>query len=443
MFAGWNREVALTEMLDARERRAAAQGEMLRAFGLPLVSFTLNIPGPVKDGALVRAAFREGKRQIEATLLAERIDVAHRQETCAATGCEALYAVRADALRVKRAMRAVEERCEIGRYYDIDVIGTDGAKTSRAQVGAPERRCFLCGKPAAECARSRAHSVPELQAHVFSALNEYLDDRFAEWVAEKAVLALLYEVAVTPKPGLVDRANSGAHADMDFFTFQRSAAALTAYFRRCALSGLRGEALDAAERFETTRHLGTLAERDMLCATGGVNTHKGAVFSLGTLCAAAGFLRQTRETFDAAALCGEAAAMVHGACEAFAKTHGGKLYGARLEAARGFETVRQIALPALKAALARGKSVNDAGVETLLALLCRAEDTNLIRRGGADAPQRLRARVLARREAGENALDAANALDAECIAENLSPGGCADLLALAFFFLFLEEGAEN
>ena len=442
MFAGENRAVALGEMLDARERRAAAQREMIERHGLPLVSFTLNVPGPVKDSALLRRAFDEGLRQIGAVLLAEQIETVQRAETRAATGCEALLAVRAGALRVKRALCAIEEKCAIGRYFDIDVIDTDGAKISRAEAGAPERRCFLCGKPAAECARSRTHSAAELQTHVFSALGAFLDGRCADQIAERAVRALLYEVAVTPKPGLVDRANAGAHDDMDFFSFQRSAAALTAYFRECALSGLHGEGRGAAERFDDVKFLGVLAERDMLEATGGVNTHKGAVFSLGTLCAAAGYLYQTKASFSVEEMRREAAAMARDACEAFAQAHGGALYGARKEAVCGFETVAEIALPALRRALAKGKTPNDAGVEALLALLCGAEDTNLVRRGGAEAPARLRARTeeLCRMDA--NALSVAAQLDAECIAANLSPGGCADLLAVAYFFFFFET-AEN
>ena len=192
MFAGENRAVALGEMLDARERRAAAQREMIERHGLPLVSFTLNVPGPVKDSALLRHAFDEGLRQIGAVLLAEQIETVQRAETRAATGCEALLAVRAGALRVKRALCAIEEKCAIGRYFDIDVIDTDGAKISRVEAGAPERRCFLCGKPAAECARSRTHSAAELQTHVFSALGAFLDGRCADQIAERAVRALLY-----------------------------------------------------------------------------------------------------------------------------------------------------------------------------------------------------------------------------------------------------------
>ena len=88
------------------------------------------------------------------------------------------------------------------------------------------------------------------------------------------------------------------------------------------------------------------------------------------------------------------------------------------------------------------KKLDERLVDDSQALLCGAEDTNLVRRGGAEAPARLRARTeeLCRMDA--NALSVAAQLDAECIAANLSPGGCADLLAVAYFFFFFET-AEN
>lgn len=468
MFAGENRAVALGEMLDARERRAAAQREMIERHGLPLVSFTLNVPGPVKDSALLRRAFDEGLRQIGAVLLAEQIETVQRAETRAATGCEALLAVRAGALRVKRALCAIEEKCAIGRYFDIDVIDTDGAKISRVEAGAPERRCFLCGKPAAECARSRTHSAAELQTHVFSALGAFLDGRCADQIAERAVRALLYEVAVTPKPGLVDRANAGAHDDMDFFTFQRSAAALTAYFRECALSGLHGEGRGAAERFDDVKFLGVLAERDMLEATGGVNTHKGAIFSLGIACASLGMgYGAPLRVHKTLARCGEmTGAQMRRELEAAkggqARTFGEAIYqkagvgGVRAEAASGFASVREIALPRLNAGLKAGLSLNDAALCALTALMADTQDTNAVRRGGeaGAAAMRETARALdgeiaAALEAGEmkqkigQFKEKLTDWDGQMSAAGISPGGCADLLAMALLMAFCERDAAE
>ena len=105
-------------------------------------------------------------------------------------------------------------------------------------------------------------------------------------IAELAVSALLAEVWTTPKPGLVDRNNNGAHTDMDLTMFERSALALETSFLQCAEAGecLKHDLPILAAKLRT---IGLQAESRMYEATGGVNTHKGAIFSMGILCAAA------------------------------------------------------------------------------------------------------------------------------------------------------------
>ena len=84
--------------------------------------------------------------------------------------------------------------------------------------------------------------------------------------------SILYEAAATPKPGLVDRNNSGAHKDMDFFTFMASAAALSDVFAECAVEGLLYSSLDFTGLLQKIRPIGMKAEKRMVLATGGVNT---------------------------------------------------------------------------------------------------------------------------------------------------------------------------
>ena len=104
-----------------------------------------------------------------------------------------------------------------------------------------------------------------------------MNQRLADRIARDACRALLYEVNVTPKPGLVDRNNNGSHRDMDIFTFADSACALYPYFKSCALQGLAGKE-NPQELFCSLRPLGREAEEQMKQATNGVNTHKGAIF---------------------------------------------------------------------------------------------------------------------------------------------------------------------
>ncbi|KAB0630793.1 triphosphoribosyl-dephospho-CoA synthase MdcB, partial [Burkholderia stagnalis] len=104
----------------------------------------------------------------------------------------------------------------------------------------------------------------------------------AERIGALAERSLLLEIGTYPKPGLVSQVDTGSHADMDASTFARSAAVLAPYFAELADAGARDAEMAAL------RKIGLRAEHAMLAATGGVNTHRGAIFGLGLLCAAAG-----------------------------------------------------------------------------------------------------------------------------------------------------------
>ena len=130
-----------------------------------------------------------------------------------------------------------------------------------------------------------------------------------------AVEAMLYEVSATPKPGLVDRANSGAHHDMDFFTFMSSAAALRGYFDECAAIGAGHCQQPIEGLLPCLQAAGIVAERQMFTLTQGVNTHKGMIFSLGILAGAAGWAAAGRKGLTAEYLGSLAAQMCAGLCE--------------------------------------------------------------------------------------------------------------------------------
>lgn len=97
-----------------------------------------------------------------------------------------------------------------------------------------------------------------------------------------AARCLVLEVETWPKPGLVSHVDNGSHTDMDAGSFRRSAAAIEPFLARLALAGIEGASMPRL------RAIGLEAEGAMLRATGGVNTHRGAIFGLGLLCAAAG-----------------------------------------------------------------------------------------------------------------------------------------------------------
>ena len=163
--------VELPAMLDAREARARRQAELHAAHpGVVLVSFCLNIPGPVKTNDLLRQLFDEGIAEIIKQLtISGALCLAH-EEVHAPTGDEALLAVTgAEAAAIKTTMTALEESHPLGRLFDIDVLAPDGTKLSRPVA----RRCLLCDRQAQDCARSRPHSVKELTERISAMLLEY------------------------------------------------------------------------------------------------------------------------------------------------------------------------------------------------------------------------------------------------------------------------------
>ena len=170
-------------------------------------------------------------------------------------------------------------------------------------------------------------------------------------IGRAAIRALYAELALHPKPGLVSPLDSGSHDDMDMTTFMRSLFALRGYYRDIAAAGARGA------DFATLQALGIAAERRMLAATGGINTHRGAVFGLGLLAAAAGWLHQTGKPLGGQAF-GDAVATQWGddilaASPRAPDSHGAQAirrYGARgagKRRRRAFRLCSEVALPTL------------------------------------------------------------------------------------------------
>ncbi len=452
--------ITLEALLLHRERRAASQRAWLGELGLPLLSVTLVTPGPVKDSPTARYLIECALGILHEGLSKRQWPVARQRVERGDAGCEALFAVRAEPLELKRFAAQLEREHPLGRLWDLDVVGLDGVPLTRAQVGQPPRRCLLCEEPAAACARARAHplellsKVIEERVAAFGAVAgpeapsgangvPVLD---AETIGAWAHEALAREAALTPKPGLVDGENSGAHSDMDLATFRAALAAMRPYWPRFFAVGAEEANGSDGALLRRLRALGLECEGAMFGATGGVNTHKGAIFSLGLLCGCAGKL--AGRALDVELLCAEAARVtaplvateLRGATKC--GTAGEQLYrrhgmvGARGEAASGFATVRLHALPsyrALRAELGEELAMHDA----LLRLMANAGDTNVAKDGGLEGVgfvQRRAAELLGRGGAScPGFIEELRRLDAELIERNLSPGGCADLLAVTCF----------
>ena len=233
-----NKEASLAQILVARERRANAQQEWIQKFEAPILSFTLNIAGPVKNNALIRRTFAEGMQDLHRKLEYANIKILHEESVDAVTGFEAMIAADTGARELKRLCVELEEETPLGRLYDLDVIDPIQGKLDREQMGLPARGCMICGAPGSACASRRLHSVEELQQKTASLMTEAFLQKDADFVSSQALRALLYEVCTTPKPGLVDRDNNGSHRDMDIFCFIDSTVVLGVLFSQSIFVGI-------------------------------------------------------------------------------------------------------------------------------------------------------------------------------------------------------------
>ncbi|MBR0723889.1 triphosphoribosyl-dephospho-CoA synthase MdcB [Bradyrhizobium manausense] len=267
----------------------------------------------------------------------------------------------------------------------------------------------------------------------------------AEQLGRLASLCLTLEVETYPKPGLVSHVDNGAHRDMDAALLRRSADTLAPFFSELAAAGAEGAGMGRL------RAIGVAAERAMLAATSGVNTHRGAIFGLGLLCAAAGYrgalgIRKplgelVSQRWGNAILDGPISLRSHGAVAS--RRYGAG--GARAEAACGFPSVYNVAVPALHAARQLAAHDEEAvRVQTCMALIAEVADTNLLHRGGADGLHFAQASASAFLAAGGIGRpgwhDRATGIHRAFVARNLSPGGSADLLAMALFVDRFESG---
>lgn len=266
-------------------------------------------------------------------------------------------------------------------------------------------------------------------------------------VAHAAVQALCAEAELTPKPALVDRRGNGAHDDLSLELLLRSAQSLASAFAGVEAAA-RGARPDAALR-ERLGAIGREAERAMLRVTGGVNTHRGAIWSIGLLVAAHA-MSGTCDPRTLAQTAAELAALPDGERGAL-RSHGEDarvrygVGGAPGEAQAGFPHVVTVALPALRAGRERGATEAIARVEALMSIMSTLDDTCLLHRGGEAALRAAQSGAAAVLDAGglrtPQGERAFGALESALLAHNASPGGAADLLAATLFLDSIERGS--
>lgn len=455
-FSTQGNAVSLEALLQAREERALLQQKLLKEHHQTLLSVTLTAVGAVKKNALLDYAFEKALENLTALFKQLKINPITEIIRTPETGHEAFFVLPIEAKALKNAVIELEESLPIARLWDLDVFDKNGELLSRTDFSLPPRQCLICADEAKLCARSRKHTANDIVAKMQRrAQAQY----FAEQIGALATQALLEEARLSPKPGLVDSLNNGSHKDMNLQTFEKSAVALAPFFMRFVLKGMQTAHLPAQQILAEIRPLGIQAEKAMLNATQGVNTHKGAIFSFGLVCTAMGwqFVQQKNTkniaTFDIATLCALVANFTQGLTNELknyphhlSQTAGVRLFqqygitGARGEAESGFQQIQAL-LPLFDEY--HQLEWEHRLLIALLHLMAKNPDTNVVHRGGLDGLQFVQQSAVDLLKNQQLILDKARLtqalmkFDAACIERNLSSGGSADLLALAIFFLYL------
>lgn len=270
-------------------------------------------------------------------------------------------------------------------------------------------------------------------------------------ISEFALKSLIEEVNIWPKPGLVDKYNSGSHKDMDIKTFIKSSYAIKNYFGEAFNIGLK-QNINEKEKIKELKKIGLEAEKEMYIATKNVNTHKGIIFSLGYISMAIGILENENEKFNLLDITNKVSLLCKGITKDLEvknpKTYGEKIYikygakGIRKEAEEGFIKALDIGVINYKRCL-KNLNPNDSLLEVLIYFMATLEDSNVLGRGSIKS-------LIFVKKTAKKAIDLGAmhtkkgreyiySLNKIFIDKNISPGGSADYLVLTYFLYLVEK----
>ena len=353
---------------------------------------------------------------------------------------------------IKQICEDFEGNHQLGRFVDVDLNDQHGNSVSSEK----SKLCFFCReRPAIECRRENAHDFDELRSFMFSEMAEYGRKQREELIAKKlsslAQQAILYEISLTPKPGLVDKLSDGSHTDMNYQTFIDSTAAISPWFGELIREGLAFRENDLTKALPLIRNIGLRMEASMCEATNNINTQKGIIFLMGLSLFVCAKLLSESDRFDT----DEFRNLIRAICKGLVKreladspgsvkSHGEKIFlkygfgGARGEAENGFETV-------FGHGLAQLNGVNQLNDEALtkcfLAIASVNNDTNILYRRGPDVLSTFQNLC---KSALENFNEGSySEVIGFCKNENISPGGSADLLAVTIFVWLVIRAGER
>lgn len=445
----------LTEILKARENRADLRKKYSLKQNISF-SLTLNIPGYPKTNEDVTKFFFIIEEELKYYLNSFGIIFQLSENMIDEAGNIAFYEIsekKISATELKNLTEKFESEHKAGRVLDIDVCDENGNLVSSGK----HKKCFICDEPAIFCMRENKHDKSEIRNHIFNEIRNYINEnrrnKIVQKISEIALKSMLYEVSLTPKPGLVDFKSSGSHKDMNFFTFLNSTASLSNYFTEIAEKGYCFTE-DYFFALPQIRNTGLKMETAMFEATNNVNTQKGLIFLLGLSVFATANLLSKNEKFEIETFSETVKKICKNLTEnelslkLEAKTHGEKVFkkyglkagGARLEAEFGFPTVFKYGLPVFEKYFDKNKSNDKKNIEnalqrTLFSIISKNNDTNILFRKDEKTLENLK--NLAKKVLNNEIKY--SELIRFCKKENISPGGSADLLVVSTYLFFIKS----
>lgn len=422
--------------------------------GFPSLSLSLNVPGYPKSNESTGTFFRYCLNDFQYYLKAHRITLDDLNSVVITDEAGEFFIASVTSplhsdFELKQICEEFEESFVLGRFIDADLTDRNGNPVSSGKA----KMCFYCNKmPANECRREKRHDPEELRAFMFSAMDKYCDrqheDEICRYLAGMALKAILYEISLTPKPGLVDKFNRGSHTDMDYNLFLDSTVAISAYFADLAREGYRFRGRDLTRALPIIRRLGLRMETAMYGSTQHVNTQKGIIFLMGVSLFAGGYMHARKRDVDAIGfreiikqVCHNLTNNELGNRYQPEKSHGEKMFirhrtaGARGEAEHGFPMVFEFGLPELL----KYQVLNDEGmIKAFLSIAAQNNDTNILYRSSPEVLGKFK--LLSSDALHDFNKEKFNLLVDYCKQENISPGGSADLLSICIFvYLILKQ----
>lgn len=438
-----------------RDRRVEHQEELLRKYkGLTLATVRINYPGIEKSNYITDTIIK---------IICKEISIFHKkqiifsEEYTNREGYIGHFIFNVHHQIIKKAMIELEEKHILGRCVDLDVyylkkneeLGFEEiVGTSRSDLKLPPRKCFLCKEEARICSRAQSHTQEEIKKYFEEKFEEYVlwsknREELAYDISQLGLKAILSEVSTMPSFGLVSPGTMGSHKDMDYYTFMDSSFAIVPYLKEMAVTGYSYH--EAKDIFQAIRFIGIECEKAMFAATKGVNTHKGMIFLVGITIAAAMKTIYQGGSFETTA------EIIKEMCENILDdfkeikyktnlTHGERLFkdhgfeGIRGEVKKGLPVVFKEVLPEYLKSELEG---HDLYAHTLLELIATVEDSTIVHRQNIGKLREIQGKAKSILEIGGlssvEGREAALKFEQQCIKDNVSPGGSADLLALVIF----------